>query len=636
MDCDDFMLALAESAGEGQPAAKNTTLQLHRSRCASCDVLAEEWEREDEAVDPIIGTSIGSHRVESVLGEGGMGRVYLAVHPDIGSRVAIKVFSRDWENKAGLVDRFFAEARASNLVRNENIIDVIDVGRLPSGRPYMVMQHLDGAALASHLSSRSLSEHQIFKLILDVLSGLAAAHEQHIIHRDLKPDNIFVSPEGKATILDFGIAKLSGDAIGNQPVTATGLLLGTPHYMAPEQAVGDLVDARTDLYAVGIILYESIVGKRPFDGGSLYQLLDMQVTRKPPRPSLLRPDIDASVEALILRAIEKRPDDRFQSADEMKNAIEAVMQGHEFTHSPIEGGRLSMSADGETPLLQGAATVAQGPAAKNREQESFEQQLAPTPFGIETLKTRNRPLLVLGLGVIPAIVVAAIAFYLWPTQSARIEKASAGIADAGGIVTLASADARRATSVAVPVPVPADSGPMLVAMTERPKAKNPRVSNPLVDPLSLYNQALHVATNSFEDAAVKRIEIVGEQKMGRLDLGTPSNFIDYTFFSRERAERILRRARAGKVSGKCGVRVRYQGSLKPQVKIVSLHDCKSARPTRRPGCTLRQLIKRHRAFTSKRTYIAATFGLITQRPASRPFWRLVLAGKKQTLEACPL
>jgi serine/threonine-protein kinase len=272
----------------------------------------------------LLGTTIGVYRVARLLGIGGMGRVYKGVHPTIGSRVAIKVLSRECSDRRDLVERFFAEAKAVNLIRHESIVNVLDLAMLPDGRPYIIMEYLDGAPLASTIEHAV--QHQaplplggIARLTAEVLDALGAAHAKGIIHRDLKPDNIFVAPSGRPKVLDFGIAKLSD--VSNTS-TRTGSLLGTPHYMAPEQAAGRAVDHRADLYAIGVILFECATGRKPFVADALFDLLRMHVEAPPPSPRALRPDMPPELEHVILTALAKPLDQRFASAFAMSMALQ--------------------------------------------------------------------------------------------------------------------------------------------------------------------------------------------------------------------------------------------------------------------------------------------------------------------------
>jgi len=277
--------------------------------------------------DVLLGERVGQFRIARLLGVGGMGRVYMAVHPDIGSRVAVKVLSRDCADNRDLVERFFAEARAVNVIRHENIVNVIDLATLPDGRPYIVMEYLDGAPLTTIFEQRgAMPLGSLARLCGEVLDALGAAHAKAVVHRDLKPDNIFVTPAGRAKVLDFGIAKLIPEMGGKSGPTRTGSLLGTPHYMAPEQAMAKQVDARTDIYAMGVILYEGATGHKPFVADSLFDLLRKHVDEPPSPPHYLRQDLPSIYEGLILRALEKDPAARFQSAAELSHALAAATQ----------------------------------------------------------------------------------------------------------------------------------------------------------------------------------------------------------------------------------------------------------------------------------------------------------------------
>ncbi|MEZ4226783.1 MAG: serine/threonine-protein kinase [Polyangiaceae bacterium] len=279
----------------------------------------------DNAFSPLAGQLLGSYRIARLLGQGGMGEVYLGVQPEIGSRVAIKLLSLDAARAPGIVERFFAEARAVNVIRHEGIVSILDLARLRDGRPYIVMEFLDGAPL-----SKVFEEHRpmplgaLVQMSIWVLGALGAAHALGITHRDLKPDNVFVTTLGRVKLLDFGIAKLKPDQGGVSDATRTGALLGTPFYMSPEQARGAAVDHRSDLYALGVILFEGLTGQRPFVADSLFELLRQQIEVAPEPPRSLRPDVPAALEALVLRAMAKDPAVRFQSAEEMAQALQQI------------------------------------------------------------------------------------------------------------------------------------------------------------------------------------------------------------------------------------------------------------------------------------------------------------------------
>ena len=200
-----------------------------------------------------------------------MGAVYLAEHPFMGRKAAVKVLRREFAEDAGLVERFMNEARAANAIRHPNIIDIIDVGRLPSGIPYLMMEYLDGQSLAARIAvERQMRIGGALNVGVQTASALRAAHAKGIVHRDLKPDNLFLisDDDGNQTrvkVLDFGIAKLRGDLSGSGAKTQAGAIMGTPPYMSPEQCrgVSDEIDHRTDIYSLGILLFEMLSGSPP-------------------------------------------------------------------------------------------------------------------------------------------------------------------------------------------------------------------------------------------------------------------------------------------------------------------------------------------------------------------------------------
>lgn len=272
----------------------------------------------------MLGRMLGSYRVVSVLGEGGMGRVYKGVHPGIGSRVAIKVLHGQAAADAKAISRFFSEARAVNIIRHESIVNVLDLSMLEHGEPFMVMEYLDGMPLDAMIERQGRLETGFaLRLLSEVLSALQAAHAHGIVHRDLKPANVFVTPSGHAKVLDFGIAKLR-PVDGAAGLTQSGALLGTPYYMSPEQASGSAVDHRADLYSAGVMLYEALTGTRPFVAASLFELLRKHVQETPQPPSSRRHDLAPVIDSVILRALEKDPSRRFQSAAEFKAAIDSI------------------------------------------------------------------------------------------------------------------------------------------------------------------------------------------------------------------------------------------------------------------------------------------------------------------------
>ncbi len=298
--------------------------------------------------DELQGQAVGSYRIAREIGRGGMGQVYQGVHPSIGSRVAIKILSRESLEYPEFVQRFFDEARAVNLIRHEGIVNILDLAHLPDGRPYIVMEYLDGQTLRAVLAAKRTPFDAVARVLSEVLDALAAAHSKGIVHRDLKPDNIFVTPAGRAKVLDFGIAKLRPELTGQRAATRVGAVFGTPQYMSPEQAVGMPVDARTDLYSVGVVLYESIAGRLPFEGRTMSELLQKHVAEQPQPPSQLRPSVPSALDQVVMRALAKDPGQRFASAAEMRAALDRAVR-----ESGLTAGGAGVAAMAGTPLRTG-------------------------------------------------------------------------------------------------------------------------------------------------------------------------------------------------------------------------------------------------------------------------------------------
>ena len=271
-------------------------------------------------MDPLIARQIGNYRIDRLLGEGGMGRVYAGSMLTTGRTVAIKVIADEHANNAELVGRFYAEADAASRIRHPGIVEVLDLAYLEDGRPAIVMELLAGRTLRELFAERLLPIATAMDLVGQVLEAVGAAHAAGIVHRDLKPDNIVVDYQQRVKVLDFGIAKLTGESVGEgAPRTRTGMMLGTPEYMAPEQVTGSPIDARTDVYALGIVLYEALAGHRPFGADNQFEILRAHLETPP--PPLRREGLGDVQLQVVMRALAKRPDERFQSAADMAAAI---------------------------------------------------------------------------------------------------------------------------------------------------------------------------------------------------------------------------------------------------------------------------------------------------------------------------
>ncbi len=289
---------------------------------------------ESQAREP--GTIVGSYRLLEVLGEGGMGRVYLAEHTKIGRKVALKMLRSEYSSNQGAVRRFFSEARLVNQINHEHIVEITDFVENPGGDNYIIMEHLRGVDLHDLRASEGVIPlSRSLDIALQVCSTLAAVHEAGVVHRDLKPDNVFlVERSGRkdfVKLLDFGVAKLgtSTRTPADLERTGAGAILGTPEYMSPEQISGKEVDLKTDIYAFGIVLFELVTGRKPFEAADFGELVIKHVTVPAPRPSrikgvphLIPPELDD----LILQCLEKDPEERPASMREVEERIQAIVK----------------------------------------------------------------------------------------------------------------------------------------------------------------------------------------------------------------------------------------------------------------------------------------------------------------------
>ncbi|MDO8617766.1 MAG: serine/threonine-protein kinase [Candidatus Uhrbacteria bacterium] len=263
------------------------------------------------------------------LGEGGMGTVYLAEHVLIRKKVALKVLNPDLARRLELIARFLQEAKAAATIGHENIVDITDFGETPSGSAYIAMEFLDGKDLAGHLiESGAMPFERALPIAIQICRALEAAHEKGIIHRDLKPENIFLITRGGrpdfVKVLDFGIAKVVVPD-QDQKLTVDGTILGTPEYMSPEQARGEQVDHRIDVYALGCILYQMLTGKVPLRGENFMATLSAHMFTMPHPPSQRMPqaNIPPALEAVVMKALAKDREERFTTMEEMAKALEA-------------------------------------------------------------------------------------------------------------------------------------------------------------------------------------------------------------------------------------------------------------------------------------------------------------------------
>ena len=346
------------------------------------------------------GTLLGGrYRIETLVGEGGMGAVYEAVQQDLDRRVALKILHEHLTEDVELRGRFQREARVVAMLGHPNVVQISDFQARDGEPPFLVMELLHGENLRRLLERmRVLAPERGAYIAVQVLSALEAAHRANVVHRDIKPDNIFLERTDVQAdivkVLDFGVAKLLGREEGMK-LTRSGLVVGTLSYMAPEQALGDAVDGRADLYSLAATMYLALTGRKPFDGATTAALLKKIMKEVPPSASKLRPEIPEKLAAVFDRALAKRPEDRFASAADMARALAP------FAKPTRPNGVVPPSADPTTldsPLsaastLRTPDTIPESlpPRTLPVEPQRFSYQLPPPTIQMMPLPTPMRP-----------------------------------------------------------------------------------------------------------------------------------------------------------------------------------------------------------------------------------------------------
>jgi tRNA A-37 threonylcarbamoyl transferase component Bud32 len=356
------------------------------------------------------GQVFGNFQVLSRLGSGGMGSVYLAENLAIGKRVALKVIHPDLARNGEVVQRFFNEARAVNRIGNEHIVEVHDHGQTPNGEYFFLMEYIHGRTLGEVIAEQgALPVPRALHISAQLADALAAAHAVSIIHRDLKPDNVMLTTRlgdpDFVKVLDFGLAKMLAEST-EVNLTAQGVVLGTPHYMAPEVCESrKAIDHRADIYSLGVLVFQMMTGRLPFDAASMGGVLIKHVTEPPPAPRGINPAIPPSVEQIILRCLAKPPEARFQSMDELRQALldpERYLAGGPPVMPAASPSRFAGAVPAELPDTQ----ISMPPVMLDNVPPHMQWPMAPinrtmpigTPTGIQEAVRRRWPLIAVLLG----------------------------------------------------------------------------------------------------------------------------------------------------------------------------------------------------------------------------------------------
>ena len=279
------------------------------------------------------GSLLGRYHIISPLGAGGMGEVYLAKHAQLGRHVAIK-FPTVKSDKHHAHARFLREAKAVSALSHRNIATIYEYGETDDGQPYLVMELIKGESLSDLMHTSTLTLSRSISIISDVADALSEAHRAGIIHRDIKPSNVMINERGEVKVLDFGLAKQLNDEVFSDvnqdadtllaTTTQSGVVVGTPLYLSPEQATSRPVDARSDIFALGSLLYECITGRSAFSGKSIIEITAEIIKTDPPPPSTINPNVPEELDRITLKALAKAPEDRYQSADDMLVDLRAI------------------------------------------------------------------------------------------------------------------------------------------------------------------------------------------------------------------------------------------------------------------------------------------------------------------------
>jgi serine/threonine protein kinase len=399
----ESLLVAHEQAGSfiAEPALRSAARLLARDQTSS-----------------LIGATLAHYRIESILGAGGMGEVYLALDAKLNRKVALKLLPASFINYANQLGRFEQEARAASALNHPNIITIYEIGEV-DGRNFIVTEFVDGKTLREQMTNTRMTVGEVIDIAAQIASALQAAHEARIVHRDIKPENIMIRRDGFVKVLDFGLAKLTQpwtESVDTQtPTKGTvhtepGVVMGTVNYMSPEQARGLAVDARTDIFSLGVVIYEMVAGQAPFDGATRSDLIVALLERQPPPLARFAPEAPAELERIMIKVLDKDQDERYQSAKDLLIDLKRLKQRLEV-EAEIERTAPSdlRNTVGEAKVSESREVVSTAPGAAALTAIEDPHKTSGGKYIIAEFKRHKRGVIVIATLIVVAVGIAYMA-----------------------------------------------------------------------------------------------------------------------------------------------------------------------------------------------------------------------------------